>query len=340
MRKIDFNHKKALDYLLDVAYQRQITKASLCDGICDPSNFSKICAHKRSITLELLLKLCQKLDISFDELKTYATFDKPDEYLKIKNTFKKLRSNGDYKQIKNLYTVYSTQYPDTQLFLWIQGYCELFSNLLPLYAIDLFKKAIHLNKQNFSFESLNIEILDEDELSILYDILIAHMAHEELTLHPNYKLDYPINVSIKVINTLTSITNHKYQSILPPYCSLLANIYATFNNTNLLYHYTMIGINYCRYHHQLNSIPDLYLQLVCYEKLIGNEEHALNYLYQALQLYQLQNRPQSFYRTLPYLIKNFNLNIDSYKINQYLPSPLPKVDFDHMLKLQQTYKKR
>lgn len=341
-----FEYEKALDYLLDVAYSRKISKAELCDGICDSSNFSKICSGKRKITLVLLIQLASKLNISYEKLHIYSTFDNPDEYLMITKQFKRHRSDQNFREIKKLYDNYSQIYSNAnleakQLFTWIEGYCAMFIYLNPLHSIDLLKKAILLKKPQFSFENLNLELLNEQEFNILYDLLMAHTAHEELTLHPHYQLDYPITVCKAAIEELSQRKMIKDFSLFPSFCSMLASIYAVFKNTSFLHVYTTKGIKYCHEHSQFSSIPELYLQCVIYEKSIGNEEKALQYFYEALFLWRIQNRPSSFYRTIPYFIYNNNLNVNMEKINELLPTPillLSSETFNHEIqRLQKQY---
>lgn len=324
---MDFDDQKALDYLLDIAYMRNISKVQLCEGICDASNFSKICSGKRKITLSLLLQLAFKLNISFDDLKLHASFENPDEYLSLLEQFQRLRSNSNFKEIQKLYQTYYETYSNfnleaQQLFLWIKGIVETYIYLNPLHAIDILKNAIFISKPDFSFEVLNLELLNEKEFVILYDLLGGYMGHEEMTLHPNYQLDYPIKVCLAVIEELLQRRILKDKTLFPSFCSLLATIYGVHDQPSLVYLYTMKGLDYCQRHLECTAIPDFYIQLVVYERLLGHEEEALKYFYEALYLYRLQNRPPTFYRALNYFIKNQQLNVDLDKVNQLLPKPL------------------
>lgn len=328
-----------------MAYKRNLTKAELCQNICDPSNFSKICAKKRKISLDLLLQLANKLNISYDELQLHSSFNNPDQYLEVSQLFKRLRRDQNFHKIKKLYNTYKDSYEEDnlemqQLFIWINGYHHLFINLNPLYAIDLFKKAILIKKPNFCFKQLNLELLNEQEINILYDLVLSYMVHEEITRHPNYELDYPITVCTAMIDDLSKRKLIKDFSLLPTFRTLLASIYATFHNSSLLYTYAMKGLHYCQDHLQYSAIPGLYLQLTTYEKLTGNEDKALQYFYEALFLYKTQNRPASFYRTLPYFIKNNELKVDMNKVNQLLPRPIPSLTSEDIKQEAIALKKR
>ena len=164
--------------------------------------------------------------------------------------------------------------------------------------------------------------MNEQELTILSDILVGYMGHEEMTLHPNYQLDYPITVSLAVIEELSHRKAIQDKTLFPSFCSLLAIIYGVHHQPSLIYLYTMKGLEYCQKHLECTTIPDFYIQLVVYERLLGHEEEALKYFYEALYLYRLQNRPPTFYRALNYFIKNQQLNVDLDKVNQLLPKPL------------------
>ncbi|MDO5794809.1 MAG: hypothetical protein Q4Q00_11570, partial [Turicibacter sp.] len=82
------------------------------------------------------------------------------------------------------------------------------------------------------------------------------------------------------------------------------------------------------------------LQLTTYEKLTGNEDKALQYFYEALFLYKTQNRTASFYRTLPYFIKNNELKVDMNKVNQLLPRPIPSLTSEDIKQEAIALKKR
>ena len=102
---------------------------------------------KRKVTLDLLLQLANKLNVSYEELQLHSSFNNPNQYLEISQLFKRLRRDQNFREIKQIYDTHKDSYEEDnlemqQLFIWINGYHHLFINLNPLYAIDLFKKAI------------------------------------------------------------------------------------------------------------------------------------------------------------------------------------------------------
>ena len=332
---MEFDYQKALDYLLDIAYMRKISKVQLCEGICDPSNFSKICSGKRKITLSLLLQLTFKLNISFDDLKLHASFENPDEYVNIVHQLKQLRKRKDYHEIKMLHQKYQDKYATynleaKQLFTWMRGLTELFVYHNPLYSMDLLKKSILISTPSFSFELLNLEILNEQELDILFDFLVAYLGYEEKSRPiSEYQLDFPTTACTTVIEELSQRSTNSDMTLFPKFCSMLAMIYVIVENEALLKHYAMKGVKYCQIHSELSLIPDLYMMLIYYERLFGSEERALQYFYESIYLYHLQNRQPIFYKNLDYFIREQQLNVDLEKVKQLTQTLSDSIEVSH-----------
>ena len=332
---MELDYQKSLDYLLDIAYQRKISKVQLCEGICDASNFSKICSGKRKITLSLLLQLTFKLNISFDDLKLHASFENPDEYVNIVHQLKQLRKHKDYHEIKNLYQTYQDKYTTynleaEQLFTWMRGLTELFVYHNPLYSMDLLKKAILISTPSFSFELLNLEMLNEQELDIFFDFLIAYLGYEEKS-HPisEYHLDFPITACTTALEDLSQRNTNCDLTLFPKFCSMLAMIYVVLENEALLKHYAMKGLKYCQVHSELALIPDLYMMLIYYEKLFGSDEKALHYFYESVYLYHLQNRQPIFYKNLDYFIREQQLNVDHERVKKLTQTLSDSIEIYH-----------
>ncbi len=80
----NFDYNQALEYILKKATSIGMNKSQLIDGICDYSNFSKMCNGKRKPNYDLILQLSQKLNISLNELQIYSSLKSPEEYLKLR----------------------------------------------------------------------------------------------------------------------------------------------------------------------------------------------------------------------------------------------------------------
>lgn len=325
---MDFNYEQALSYILQISSERNISQAKLCEGICDSSNFSKICSKKRKLTGDLVLRLALKLNISLDDLKLYASFNDPTTYIKLMKQFKLLRENEDFHGIKELYNAnyeQSQYYPPAyeQLLLWMKAISEHYINLNPLYAINLCEKAVNLTQPQFSFKKLNLEILNEIELDIFYELIYAYLGHEELTKEVSeYQFDYPITLCLAIINELENRQLLKDLKLFPRYCALLSVIYGVLENKEQLYLLVTKGIQYCQQNLEFSQIPTLYIGLIMYERLCQRPQKAVQYFYETLYLYRLQNKPPAFYKNLSHFIRTQQLDVDYKKVNQLLPKPM------------------
>ena len=62
-----FDKQKALQIILDKAYNKGISQSQLIEGIYDYSHFNRMCNGKENIKIEILVLCCLKLEISFDQ---------------------------------------------------------------------------------------------------------------------------------------------------------------------------------------------------------------------------------------------------------------------------------
>lgn len=309
--KIDCN--KALEYILKKAISLGMNKSQLIDGICDHSNFSKMCTGKRKPNYELILQLSQKLNISLKELQIYTSLNNPEEYLKIHNQFHKYRTTRNYHKIKKLYESYKPQEINSNiniqhLLLWMEGIYEANQNKNYMYAIDLFNKAIKLLQPLFSIEHPNLSLLALEQLDLVHDICLCYI---ELKKYSQAIIIYE--------QLITYLENHillEDQSTISKYCYSIGNILLKTEQYEHSKFYSLKGIEYCNKSFNLTRLPFLYCNLAIYEQVSNNSEQATKYLMDALFLFKMQNRPSSFYKGLSEFIKKykFDINIDTFQL--------------------------
>lgn len=63
-----YNKRKALEIILNEAYNRGLTQVKLIEGIYDYSHFNRMCNGKEKIKTDVLVLCCIKLGISFDSV--------------------------------------------------------------------------------------------------------------------------------------------------------------------------------------------------------------------------------------------------------------------------------
>lgn len=325
---MEFNYVQALDYLIQTSYQRGMSQAQLCEGICDPSNFSKICSGKRHVSGDLIIQLALKLNISLQDLSIHATLENPNAYLKTMKQFKRLFANEDFRAIKKLYlttqnTLDTPSKQFEQLLLWMKGIYEEYVHYNPSYTIELCKKAIHLTNPYFCFDKQNLDVLTELELDIYLSLIHGYTGCEELNPKPyETQFLYPLDLTLAVIEELSRRQNVKDFTLLPKYCSLASLMYGIRENPDALLLAVNKGIQYGQENLEFSVTPELYMSLVVYERLNNRPEQAVKKFYECLYLYKLQNKSPSFYKNISHFIRTQNLQVDVEKLNQLLPKPM------------------
>ena len=309
--KIDCN--KALEYILKKAISLGMNKSQLIDGICDHSNFSKMCTGKRKPNYELILQLSQKLNISLKELQIHTSLSNPEKYLKIHNQFHEYRTTRNYHKIKKLYESYQPQEINSNitiqhLLLWMEGIYEVNQNKNYMYAIDLFNKAIKLLQPMFSIEQLNLSLLTIEQLDLIHDICLCYINLE--------KYSQAISIYVELISYLEDHIFVEDHSSIAKYCFSLGNVLIKTEQYEQSKFYSLKGIEYCNRNFNLTRLPFLYCNMAIYEQVSNNSKQATKYLTDALFLFKMQNRPSSFYKGLSEFINKyeFNININNLQL--------------------------
>ena len=303
----NFDYNQALEYILKKATSIGMNKSQLIEGICDYSNFSKMCNGKRKPNYDLILQLSQKLNISLNELQIHSSLKNPEEYLKLHKQFHEFRATRNYHEIKKLYISYQSQEIDSDInvqfiLLWMQGIYEANQNQNYMYAIDLFSKAINLLQPMFSIKQPNLTLLTIEQLDLVHDICLCYMNLE--------KYSQAILIYKQLIAYLEDHILLDDFSLIPNYCYSLGSILLKTKEYECSKFYSLKGVEYCNKHFNLTKLPFLYCNLAIYEQVSNNSAQATQYLMDALFLFKMQNRPPSFYKGLNEFIKKYNFHID------------------------------
>ncbi|HAX72956.1 MAG TPA: hypothetical protein DCY20_05480 [Firmicutes bacterium] len=303
----NFDCNQALQYILKKANAVGLNNAQLIEGLCDHSNFSKMCTGKRKPNYDLIIQLSQKLNISLHELQIHSSYKNPEEYLILSKKFQELRVTGNFSEMKKLYISYLAHDPNPNnnvqhLLCWMQGIYEANLNRNYIYAIDLFSKSIKLIQPLFLIEQLNLDLLTVDQLDLIHDICLCYM---NLGKHSQAIVIYQ-----QLISHLENQTILEDYEIISKYCYTVGKISLIVKAYDQAKFYSLKGIEYCSKNYNLARLPFLYCNLAIYEQVFNNTEQANQYLTDALFLFKQQNRPLSFYKGLNEFIKKYEFQVD------------------------------
>ena len=173
-----FDKRKALDYILDIAYNRGITQSKLIGDIYDYSHFNRMCNGKEEINMEVLFACADKLNISYNTL--FNNSNNEDEIRKnnLKAEFEKLTQLHDHKGIlklqKNLKLIETDDNEFNQLKRIVDALILWRFDKNYDVAIITLKDALGLNMKLSKIESIACDKLSETEISIINDIAICY----------------------------------------------------------------------------------------------------------------------------------------------------------------------
>ena len=167
-----FDKSKALQIILDKAYNKGISQSKLIEGIYDYSHFNRMCNGKESIKLDILVLCCIKLDISFDQviqLSKEKALLELDEYY---NQFEIIRLKRNFTELTELYKQIISNEKVNEL----NKYKQLSTHIL---AIIEAQKNHNFNVAKSLLEPSHILIWDEP---LNYIDIFSRIQIEELIL--------------------------------------------------------------------------------------------------------------------------------------------------------------
>ncbi len=302
-----FDCNQALHYLLKKARSVGMKNSQLIEGICDSSNFSKMCRGKRQPTYDVILQLSHKLNVSLDELQLYSSLKKPEEYLKLRQQFHQLRLARNYQAIKTLEETYRPLGKKnnpyfTPLLLWMRGITAATQQQNYRYALDLFTKSLSLLQPLFSLEDPNFSLLALEHLNLVHDVCLCYTHLGQL--------ERPILIYERLITFLEDRPHVEDPSLLPTYCYSLSRIFIKKEDYSRATFYVQKGIDDCYQHLNLTILPFLYCHLAIIKQANHQTQQAHNHLLEALFLFKMQNKPLTFYKELHEFMQQYHLSLD------------------------------
>lgn|GEM_PF-2518802 len=305
-----YNKRKMFDYLLGVAQQRKISKRKLCEGLYDSSTFNKICLGYRSPSLELILNISRKLNISLETLEHCCTFEKPSEILYIKHKFECYRLVQNYKALENLYHTYKLAYafPESAtytLFLWMEAIIEMTININYAYAQELLIRVIKTENPSFDISNISLTDFNEKQLDILHDLAFS------IYLNDHEKFTEALRIYEILVDHITINNNYiSNKALLPKFCYQIGFILLKENK----YHdeaekYTDIGIKYAEKNIQLTKLPYLYRNCAIIMAFKGNKKSSEYYFRNCIELFRMQGRDENFINEGLAFMKSFHIEL-------------------------------
>lgn len=216
---IDLN--KAIDYILAEAKKQKFSQVKLAEDICDVGNLNKIINRKdgRKLNYEYLIKLCEKLNLSFQEVAIHTYFSDINYYHKLELA-KKYYYNCEFDNLQNLLEELKS-HPDSSLPL-SKIVLLMFGALLDIYKLKNYhmarKKclsAIHVLHPSFRLNKTYLRHLSLVEIEILYYYFLCNIwldDYDDDTVYctyiielleskivPNYRLIAKYNLLLAII---------------------------------------------------------------------------------------------------------------------------------------------
>ena len=288
-----FDTSKALQIILNKAYDKGISQSKLIEGIYDYSHFNRMCNGKESIKIDILVLCCLKLDISFDQViqssKEKHLLDLDGFY----NQFETIRLKRNYDELMSLYHQITS---DDYLYN-LNKYKQLSSHILAIIEVKTkhnYAGAIHLLEQAFEFSGHSIKQyqkcnLSKEQIEILIDYSLCCISlHNPLWKEILFFLE-------KEKNNYTDKEIFCYM-----YPKIAYNISTMFlidkDYSNSLF-YSEKVIEFCKKENNFIYLPYLYYNSACSLLMLKNYSKAKEYLENSKSIFKLQNHLDEFQKT-------------------------------------------
>lgn len=287
-----FDKNKALQIILDKAYNKGISQSKLIEGIYDYSHFNRMCNGKENIKIDILVLCCIKLDISFDQviqLSKEKSLLELDEYydqfeiIRLKRNFSKLTelyqqiiSNEKIKEL-NKYKQLSTH---------ILAIIEAQKNHNFIVAKNLLEQAFELS--GYSIKKYNKFHLSKEQIEILIDYSICCFS-----LHDSKWQEILLFLKDKRNNYTDEDTfNYMYPKISYNISTIFL-VNEDYANSLI---YGEKAIQFCRNENNFIYLPYLYYHSACCLSMLKNYDKAKEYLDNCKSIFKLQNNLDEYQR--------------------------------------------
>ena len=179
-----FDKTEALRFIMEEAKRQCIPTTRLCDGIIDPSNFTKMVKGKanREIKFEVLVQIAHRLKITDATLMSNSLIGD----MSLLNEISALRlqyEKRNFKELERQLLEYTRKYNYekskllTQNELWLSGVVEAMNYHNYNEALAIFTKALELSNEQFTFPLENF-YLNEIEVEIYNSYLFVTGYYE------------------------------------------------------------------------------------------------------------------------------------------------------------------
>lgn len=287
-----FDKSKALQIILDKAYNKGISQSKLIEGIYDYSHFNRMCNGKESIKIDILVLCCIKLDISFDQviqLSKEKTLLELDEYY---NQFEIIRLKRNYTELTGLYQ----QIISNEKIKELNKYKQLSTHIL---AIIEAKKNHNLSgakcllEQAFELSKCTIKnykkfVLSKEQIEILIDYSICCFSLHNPKWH---------EILLFLKDKENNYTDE--ETFCYVYPKILYNISTMFlmdkDYLNSIT-YSDEAIHFCRRENNFIYLPYLYYNSACCLSMMKKYEEAKEYLNNCKNIFKLQNNLDEYQR--------------------------------------------
>lgn len=287
-----FDKSKALQIILDKAYNKGISQSKLIEGIYDYSHFNRMCNGKESIKLDILVLCCIKLDISFDQviqLSKEKALLELDEYY---NQFEIIRLKRNFTELTELYKQIISNEKVNEL----NKYKQLSTHILAIIeaqknhnfnvAKSLLEQAFELS--GYSIKKYNKFNLSKEQIEILIDYSICCFS-----LHnPLWK-----EILFYLENKDNNYTDEEtFYYIYPKISYNISTMFLVNKDYLNSLNHSEEAIQFCRNINNFIYLPYLYYNSACCLSMMKNYDKAKEYLYNCKSVFKLQNNLEEYQR--------------------------------------------
>lgn len=285
-----FDKSKALQIILNEAYDKGISQAQLIEGIYDYSHFNRMCNGKENIKIDILVLCCIKLDISFDkiiQLSKEKTLLQLDEYY---NQFEIIRLKRNFNELTELYQ----QIISNEKIKGLKKYKQLSIHILAIIEAQKnynFTEAKHLLEQAFELSGFPIQKynqfhLSKEQIEILIDYSICCFS-----LHDSKWQEILLFLNNKRNNYVDEKTfNHIY----PKVSFNISTMFLVNKDYSKSLFYSEKAIQFCRYENNFIYLPYLYYHSACCLSMLKKYSQAKEYLDNSKSIFKFQNHLHEF----------------------------------------------
>lgn len=281
-----FNKRKALQIILDKAYDRGISQTKLIEDIYDYSHFNRMCNGKEDVKIDVLVLCCLKLNISFDsiiQLSKEKALIELDEYY---NQFEIIRLQRRFNEFNDLYEKITSNDEIKEL----RQYKQLSNHILAIikarknHDFNASKSLLELafELSGFPLEQYDQYALSKEQIEILIDYSICCFSLKEIKWKEI--LSYLKKNDKKLIDEDTF--DYVYPKVM-------------FNISEMLFinheyadamEISEEAIQYCKDTNNFIYLPYLYYDAACGLSNIKNYEKSKEYLENSISIFKLQNK--------------------------------------------------